>query len=497
LNAQQKVIGLYNGAAPGSEDWNWTEKELGSGQLVYNVSHPTLTVFAPDSFVATDAAVIVCPGGGFQFLSMGSEGYMVAQWLNKKGITAFVLKYRLAHSLTDNPLKEFMDKHPNSDSFNERIKPVVAMDIADGKTAVEYVREHATEYHISPDRIGIMGFSAGGTLVTGVAYNYNKESRPDFVAAIYPYVGSFKKGAVPDDAPPLFIAAASDDQFGFNLHCVSLYKDWVTSKHSAELHIYAKGGHGFGMNTEHLPTDAWIERFGDWLQQQGFAKNTSSSNASDQVANMQRILNDWPNIGRYAEANKELPPLPANEKRVVFMGNSITDAWINTDSDYFKNNPYIDRGISGQTTPQMLVRFSEDVINLKPAVVVILAGTNDIAGNTGPETLDEIFENIVAMTQLAKASHIQPVISSVLPAYDYPWRHGKQPAQKIVALNKMLKSYADQHHIVYLNYYDSVVDNRGGMQAQYSKDGVHPNLAGYKIMEPLADEAIKEALKRQ
>src|SRR4051812_13425542 len=220
INAQQKVIQLYNGAAPGSENWNWDEKEMFNDQLhlkvVYNVSHPTLTAFLPDSSIATGAAVIVCPGGGFQFLSIENEGYDVARWLNKKGVAAFVLKYRLTHSLTDDPLKEFMSREPNSDKFNEEIKSVVAMDIADGKTAIEYVRNHSGEYKISSDHIGIMGFSAGGTLTTGVAYNYDASNRPDFVAPIYPYVGSFTKGAVPDDAPPMFIAVASDDQFGFD-----------------------------------------------------------------------------------------------------------------------------------------------------------------------------------------------------------------------------------------------------------------------------------------
>jgi acetyl esterase/lipase len=309
INAQQKVIQLYNGAAPGSENWNWDEKEMTYDQMhlkvVYNVSHPTLTAFLPDSSIATGAAVIVCPGGGFQFLSIENEGYDVARWLNKKGVAAFVLKYRLTHSLTDDPLKEFMSRQPNSDKFNEEIRSVVAMDIADGKTAIEYVRSHASEYNIKPGDIGIMGFSAGGTLVTGVAYNYDANNRPDFVAPVYPYVGSFTKGVVPNDAPPMFIVAASDDQFGFNISSVDLYKDWVTSKHSAELHVYAKGGHGFGMQTQNIPTDTWIERFGDWMQQQGFAKGTAQLSSS-QIEGMKRIFNDWPNLKRYEEENEKI-----------------------------------------------------------------------------------------------------------------------------------------------------------------------------------------------
>jgi acetyl esterase/lipase len=274
LQAQQQVISLYQGAAPGSEDWDWNEKVLhlgntGSG-LVYNVSKPTLTVFKPDSVAANGTAIVICPGGGFQFLSMDSEGTEVARWLNKKGYTTFVLKYRLSHSLTDNPMQEFMEKQPNTEKFNKEIEPVVAMAISDGKAAISYLREHADEYGILKDRIGIIGFSAGGTVATGVAYTYDPESRPDFVAPVYPYVGSFDHSTIPANAPPMFILVASDDIFGFNEHCVNLYNDWVKAEKSAELHIYAKGNHGFGMNKKNLPVDTWIERFADWLNMFGF-----------------------------------------------------------------------------------------------------------------------------------------------------------------------------------------------------------------------------------
>lgn len=266
----QKIINLN---ATGSESWNWQEKENTNQKLVYNVSHPTLSVFLPDSSVANGTAIIICPGGGFQMLSIDNEGYDVARWLNKKGMTAFVLKYRLAHTLSDDPVKEFIAKQPNTPKFNEDIKPIVAMDIADGESAIAFVRSHAAEYKVSPDRIGILGFSAGGTVATGVAYNYIPANRPDFVAPIYPYVGSFAKDSVRKDAPPMFIAVASDDYFGFNISCLDLYKDWILSKHSAELHIYSKGGHGFGMRKQNLTSDTWIDRFGEWLNQQGLLKS--------------------------------------------------------------------------------------------------------------------------------------------------------------------------------------------------------------------------------
>jgi acetyl esterase/lipase len=271
---QYPVIILYPGGAPGSEDWTWKEEVMQmvntNIKFVYNVASPTLTAFKAPADIATGTAVVVCPGGAFQFLSIESEGIQVAKWLNAKGITAFVLKYRLSHSKTSNPMQELMEKQPNTAKFNEEIKPIVAMDIEDGKAAISWVRKHAAEYGISPDKIGIMGFSAGGTVTTGVAFTYDKESRPDFAAPIYPYVGSFEQPPVPADAPPLFIAAATDDMYGFQNDCVKLYNDWIGAKKSAELHIYAKGNHGFGMDKKNLPVDTWIERFWEWLKMAGY-----------------------------------------------------------------------------------------------------------------------------------------------------------------------------------------------------------------------------------
>lgn len=204
--------------------------------------------------------------------------------------------------------------------------------------------------------------------------------------------------------------------------------------------------------------------------------------------------NDWPNIRKYQDENSKLPPPAPGENRIVFMGNSITEFWKVNDPGYFTT--YINRGISGQTTPQMLVRFREDVINLKPAVVVILAGINDIAQNTGPIKLEDTFGNIISMVQLARAENIKVVMSSVLPANHFPWRPAITPTEKVIALNKMLKDYADANHIVYLDYYSAMVDDQKGLPSTLSGDGVHPNLAGYKVMEPLAEQSISEALKR-
>ena len=183
--------------------------------------------------------------------------------------------------------------------------------------------------------------------------------------------------------------------------------------------------------------------------------------------------------------------------RVVFYGNSITEGWARHFGAMFPGKPYIGRGIGGQTTPQMLVRFRQDVVALKPKVVVILAGTNDIAGNTGPSTLEMIQDNLASMTEIARANRIQVVLSSVLPVYDYRWRPGLEPAQKIVALNRWLEAYARRNGHVYLDYHSAMADARQGMRAELSPDGVHPNEAGYRIMAPLAERAIQRALRKK
>ena len=208
-----------------------------------------------------------------------------------------------------------------------------------------------------------------------------------------------------------------------------------------------------------------------------------------------RLRTDWADMQRYADQNKRLGPPAPGEQRVVFMGNSITELWQTLDSGFFAGRPYIDRGISGQTTPQMLVRFRQDVIDLEPSVVVILGGVNDIAENTGPTTLDAIYGNLVSMAELARSNGIGVVLCSVLPAFDFPWRHGLQPAPRIAALNAMLRSYATKHHIVFVDYYPAMADERGGLRAALTADGVHPNAAGFRVMEPLVERGIASALR--
>jgi acetyl esterase/lipase len=285
--AQQQVIPLWPGAAPGSE--SWTQKEetttlppmAAGGPLIRNVTQPTLTVFPPDPSKANGTAVIVCPGGGFHFLSWESEGTEVAKWLGTHGIAAFVLKYRLVDTgpTAEDFRKAVMalfnpaasaGRPAGGNGLPESMRKVMPFAIADGRQAVKLVRQRASEWGIAADRIGIMGFSAGGMVTMGVVMEHDADSRPNFAGAIYG-AGLWEGAANPPEATPLFILCAADDPIAAT-GSVATYTKWKAAGYPVELHMYSKGGHGFGMNKQGLPTDHWIERFGDWLEVQGLMK---------------------------------------------------------------------------------------------------------------------------------------------------------------------------------------------------------------------------------
>ena len=233
---------------------------------------------------------------------------------------------------------------------------------------------------------------------------------------------------------------------------------------------------------------------------------TELSAVAAKLERADKILHDWPNLTRYADANAKITAPGKAEQRVVFMGDSITDAWVSPESGgFFPGKAYIDRGISGQTTPQMLIRFRPDVIALQPKVVVILAGTNDLAGNTGPMTVGQIEDNLASMAELARAHSIRTVLASVLPVSNYG--HDRQgnpldmrinrPPEKILELNAWIKKYASQYGYVYLDYFSAVVDPQGMLQRDLSEDGLHPNAKGYAVMAPLAEQAIGAAFKKK
>ncbi|HSU33076.1 MAG TPA: SGNH/GDSL hydrolase family protein [Bryobacteraceae bacterium] len=239
-----------------------------------------------------------------------------------------------------------------------------------------------------------------------------------------------------------------------------------------------------------------------WAQSTAQTNETScesqKSKLQDEVNRYQKQLRDWPNLGRYRDEDARMTPTKAGVDRVVFMGDSITDFWGRQRGTFFPGKPYVNRGISGQTTPQMLIRFRPDVINLQPKVVVILAGTNDIAGNTGPESLTDIENNLASMAELAKANKIRVVLATVMPVCDYiKPQTGRRPPAQIQALNTWIRQYAGQNGLTLLDYYSAMVDDHGMLKKDLTFDGLHPNAEGYAVMGPLAEKAISDAESRR
>lgn len=250
--------------------WEGDEKayfsEIWQNEVVTNVSIPTMEVFRPDNPNGT--SVIVAPGGGLYALSIKSEGTDVAKWLNEKGITAFVLKYRLVPTGEDGVQEITNEAATNPAKITERVAPVLPQSVADGLSALAYVREHAETYDIDPKKIGFMGFSAGGAVTMGVVYNYNESNRPDFLVPVYPWTDVMPVQEVPQDAPPMLVICSSDDPLGLAKGSVALYSSWLEANKPVALQMYAKGGHGYGMKEQGLPSDHWIERFHEWAMAQ-------------------------------------------------------------------------------------------------------------------------------------------------------------------------------------------------------------------------------------
>ncbi|MFD2099054.1 alpha/beta hydrolase [Flagellimonas iocasae] len=274
INAQE-VIQLESITAP--EGWQWTRPEEivdtpdPNNVVVANVSTPSITVYRPSAEKANGTALIIAPGGGFHMLSMTNGGTKVADWCVENGIAAFVLKYRLVPT-HGNPQAEFMKKvQEGADKMDQEIKPIIELAKADGFAAITYVRQHAQEFGVKPDQIGIIGFSAGGALSGAAAFKFtNPTNRPDFVANIYPALQVVDTSHMPEQPMPMFIAVTSDDVFGFQTLSTQLYNQWNKAGEPVEMHIYEKGGHGFGMRKQDLPSDKWIDAFGEWLDSHGW-----------------------------------------------------------------------------------------------------------------------------------------------------------------------------------------------------------------------------------
>lgn len=272
----QETIKLYQGKAPGSENWTQQEAQMYSDlfktEVVYNVTDPSVLVYqVPKGVKNTGTAIVIAPGGGFQSLSINREGKELADILSKKGITAFVLKYRLNKTETNDPAREMMDKLKDRAAFEKNSLATIQLAAQDGKNALNYVRNNASKYGIDTKKVGIIGFSAGSTVAMETVLDNKKEQLPDFVANIY---GGPRPELLSVPAPekkiPMFVCAASDDQLKLAPRSIQMYNKWLDAGQSVELHMYSKGGHGFGTGKQNLPVDLWENRFEEWLTLQGF-----------------------------------------------------------------------------------------------------------------------------------------------------------------------------------------------------------------------------------
>jgi len=406
----------------------------------------TLSIYQPDPLVRpTGTSVILCGSDRTDALEKA-----LLDDLSKTGCVGFVLKH---------------ERSPLSP--------------ADVTKAFEHIQANADEYKIRKEKLGLLVLDSSGQL--GAA------------AEPFAFIGLIDPVTLPKlkaTTVPVLIEAGTDK----DTDALRFYTKGTKDGMQIDLRLHQQA------MSESAKSTQWI----DWLGSLGYLKPLSeektealrNKEAWENLAKFydERARKDWAWLGRYEQDNAKLGAPGAGEKRVIFMGDSITDGWIDTDREFFETNKYIDRGIGGQTTPQMLVRFREDVVNLQPKVVIILAGINDIAENTGPSKIENVAGNIFSMCELAQAHGCKPILCSVLPASGFPWHPGIDPVQPISKLNAMLKAYASANNLAYVDYYSAVVAEHKGMKKELANDGVHPNLAGYKIMEPLAKAAIDKAL---
>jgi lysophospholipase L1-like esterase len=409
----------------------------------------SLTVFNPDLLASPTGTSVIL----YNTNDKDRMDSSIITSLTKKGGTAFVLKNKQA-----------------------------AINQGDISKAFEYLQKNASSLQISSDKTGIIILNSPGSLIS----NFSKAA----------FIGIIDPATLPkitsQTTIPLLIDA-SDDKNG---DVIKVYSSWVKGGRKAEIHLHQQNVQDSTKTAEVI----------NWIGSLGFMKplsneKTEAQKNSENWANLRKYYDDllhkdWAWITRYEADNEKMPIPVAGEKRVVFLGNSITEGWIKNDPDFFKNNHYFNRGIGGQTTPQMLVRFREDVINLHPQIVIILAGINDIAENTGPSKIENVAGNLFSMAELARVNGIEVILCSVLPALSFPWHPGINPVESIVKLNTLLKNYANKNNVGYVDYYSAMADENKGIKKGLAIDGVHPTPEGYKIMEPLAKAAIDKVLSK-
>ncbi len=478
------TIPLYPDGAPDSNGYKHEDEYVKEGTKIYKTSIPRIDLYQADKPKAT---ILVCPGGGYTFTSVGNEGVNVAEFFVPRGYNIAVLKYRL----------------PNGHEY---------IPLEDACRAMEMLRDSIDAWQLPSAQLAVMGFSAGGHLAASLLTKYNsRKSRPDYGILVYPVIsmdstithkGSCKQllGQQPTDeqrvrwstekqvnadTPPCILVACQDDPTVKIENSIRFYQALTAASVPASLVFVPVGKHGWGFSRQ-FPQRALIERvILDFL-----AQFHPSDILEPEYKNDKRH-SDWAQFGKYTQSNMELKE-KKTKVTTVFYGNSITNNWYKMRPDFFLSHGFVGRGISGQTSSELLVRFRQDVIGLHPRNVVILCGINDIAQNNGTISVEHIMGNIISMCELAKTNKIRPILCSVLPARSIQWNPFILDAPKqIQTLNQLIQRYAKNNGIKYVDYYSVMADENGGLKTGLSKDNVHPTEQGYQIMESVLLRTLK------
>ena len=480
LPPAQTVV-LYPDGAPDSNGYTASDEYVKSETKIYQIAEPRLDIYHPDT--APKGIILSIPGGGYSFVSSGNEGIKVADFFVPRGYIVAVLKYRLPNGHENIPLHDALQ-------------------------AMRILRDSAAVWHTPDAAVGVMGFSAGGHLAASLLTHYTDSvTRPDYGVLVYPVIsmdstlthrGSCRQllGDNPTDeqriywscdkhvtsaTPPCLIVGCQDDPTVPITNSIRFYEALTAHNVPSSLLIVPYGKHGWGFSRQFPDRDRIDEAITAFV----------TGRPSETLASQQKRQRDWAKFNRYAQANDELKARKSKVS-VIFYGNSITQNWYKMRPGFFLAHGFIGRGISGQTSAEMLVRFRQDVIDLRPKTVVILCGINDIAQNNGTISIEHIMGNIISMCELAKKHHIRPVLCSVLPARSFRWNpYVSDAPEQIRELNTLIRNYAHTYHIPYVDYYSAMVDSDGGLRSGLSGDEVHPNDAGYDIMEPIILKTLK------
>ena len=486
------TIPLYPEGALDSNGYVPEDEYVKNGDKIYKVAAPRIDVYLPGK-VKPSGILLSIPGGGYSFVSSGNEGVKVAEYFVPQGYIVAVLKYRL----------------PNNHEY---------IPLHDALQSIRILRDSAEVWKTPDATIGVIGFSAGGHLAASLLTHYTDSvTRPDFGILVYPVIsmdstithaGSCKQllGSQPTEeqrllwsaekqvtpqTPPCLIVACQDDPTVKIENSIRFYQALTANNVPSSLLIVPLGKHGWGFSRQFQDRDHIDKLISAFIATSCKEDYQSMHIRKETLFDRNKRTRDWAKFRRYADSNAELV---TNKTKVnaVFYGNSITYNWAKMRPEFFHSHGFVGRGISGQTSSEMLVRFRQDVIELHPKNVVILCGTNDIAQNNGTISLENTMGNIISMCELAKANKIRPVLCSVLPARSFRWNPFVVDApQQIQALNEMIKAYAAKNKILYVDYYSAMVDTDGGLKKGLSKDEVHPLEAGYAIMEPIILKTLK------